>query len=179
MTRPTYNAARLAIDGATEPGFRGRWSGTNTVDGDDVLGLDGPVDVPAPEWIELEDPAPGVSSRQLPPTKRTTPVIFAYDADDASIEYGDLTWSSQDYAFTVRFEVHIAADMHGLSGADMRDAVIQVLEDIREANRAPAGGVFGSNFQSLRLVTLDREPTSYSNHWVANYDLQFDGFSVI
>lgn len=173
MSRPTYQVQELTINGTDqEPGFEGRWEAHNTwaEDGEPVK---------KPKFIDMEAPGPGESSRSLPSTKRTTPLIYVHDESPFDIGWGDVTHTSQDYQMAVRMEIVIADDMDGRSGKDMRDAVVDVLEDIREANAAPTGGVFGSQYQELNLLNIDRTPTRFSNQWRCWYDIEYKADSVI
>lgn len=172
MTRPTYDVQELTIEGANgNTGFEGLWDDHNT-------GPDGNP-VAKPKFIDMEAPGPSESTRALPSDKRTTPLVYVSDESPRNIEWGDVTHSSQDYDFSVRMEVVIAEDMDGRSGKKMRNAVVHVLENIREAERAPADGVFNSEFQELNLVNIDNTPTRFSNQWRAYYDIQYEAFGVI
>lgn len=172
MTRPTYDVQTLSIEGADgDSGFEGLWDDHDT-------GPDGEP-VKKPEFIDTEAPGPGESSRSLPSTKRTTPLIYVHEDAPREIEWGDITHSSQDYQFACRMEVVIADEMDGRSGKGMRDAVIHVLENIREDQRAPTDGVFGSDFQELNLINIDTTPTRFTNQWRAYYDVQYEADSVI
>lgn len=172
MTRPTYDVQELTIQGANgNTGFEGMWADHNTgPDGEPVM---------QPRFIDMEAPGPGESSRSLPSDKRTTPLVYVHDESPSNIEWGDVTHSSQDYQFAVRMEVVIANEMDGRSGKKQRNAVVHVLENIREDQRAPVDGVFNSAFGELNLVNIDNTPTKYSNQWRAYYDIQYEAFSVI
>lgn len=172
MTRPTYDVQTLTIEGADEnSGFEGEWAAHNT-------GPDGEP-VQQPDFFDIEAPGPGESSRSLPPNKRTRPLIYVHDESPRDIEYSDPMQESQDYDFTVRMEVVVAHEMDGRGGKAMRDAVIHVLENIREAHNAPQSGVFGSDWQELALANIDTTPTRFSNQWRAYYDVQYTSFSVV
>ena len=172
MTRPTYDLQELTIQGADgTSGFEGEWSNYNTgPEGDPVQ---------QPRFIDMEAPGPAESTRSLPSDKRTTPLVYVHDESPSNIDWGDITHASQDYNFSVRMEVVIAEDMDGRSGTKMRNAVIHVLENIREAERAPLDGVFGSEFQELNLINIDNTPTRFSNQWRAYYDIAYEAFGVI
>jgi len=172
VTRPTYDVQELTIEGADgTSGFEGEWSNHNTgPDGDPVQ---------QPRFIDMEAPGPSESSRALPSDKRTTPLVYVHDESPTNIEWGDVTHSSQDYEFAVRMEIVIADEMDGRSGKKQRNAVVHVLENIREAHRAPVDGVFGSAFGELNLVNIDNTPTRFSNQWRAYYDIQYEAFGVI
>jgi hypothetical protein len=165
MTRPTYRTGELVSDG-----FSSEWGNNNSVGGSFVE---------KPGFIEIEDPNVGQSSRQLPSDKRTTPYIYVYDNEAISVEWNDVTWNSQDYTATVRLEVIVADDMNGKTGAQMRDDIIQVLENIREQESAPTNGVFGSDWTTMTLVNIDKTPTEFSNQWRAYYDIALGGLGVI
>lgn len=165
MTRPSYDVANVAKEG-----FENLWSQFNTVDGRSV---------PDPVWIEVEEPGVGRSSRKLPSEKRTTPIVYVHENDLFNVEYADVNWNSQDYAGAVRFEIVVANEMHDRSGKQMREDLIQVFEDIREDQAAPLDGVFGTDWQNITLVNIDRTPTDYSNQWRAYYDVAFGSFGVI
>ena len=172
MTRPTYDVQELTIQGADgTSGFEGLWDQHNT-------GPDG-ASVQKPRFTDQEAPGPGESSRSLPSDKRTTPLIYVHDESPSDIQWGDITHSSQDYQFSVRMVVVIAEDMDGRTGKKQRNAVVHVLENIREDQRAPTDGVFGSDFQELNLVTIDRTPTRFSNQWRCWYDVQYEAFAVL
>lgn len=172
MTRPTYDVQELTIEGANgNTGFEGLWDQHNT-------GPDG-NSVQKPRFIDMEAPGPGESSRALPSDKRTTPLVYVHDESPSTIDWADITHQSQNYQFAVRMEIVVAEDMDGRTGKKMRNAVVHVLENIREAEHAPADGVFNSEFQELNFVNLDRTPTRFSNQWRAWYDIQFDAFAVI
>jgi len=172
VTRPTYDVQELTIEGADgTSGFEGEWDNHNTgPDGDPVA---------KPRFIDMEAPGPSESSRALPSDKRTTPLVYVHDESPTNIEWGDVTHSSQDYEFAVRMEIVIADEMDGRSGKKQRNAVVHVLENIREAHRAPVDGVFGSAFGELNLVNIDNTPTRFSNQWRAYYDIQYEAFGVI
>ncbi|UTF55985.1 hypothetical protein [Natronosalvus rutilus] len=172
MTRPDYDVQTLTIEGADgTSGFEGLWGDHNTYkDGEPVQ---------KPDFFDVESPGPGESSRSLPPNKRTRPLIYVHDEAPRDIEWSDPMQQSQDYDFTVRMEIVVAGDMDGRSGKAMRDAVVYVLENIREANNAPRGGVFGSDWQELGLVNIDTTPTRFSNQWRAYYDIGYTSFSVV
>jgi len=172
VTRPTYDVQELTIEGADgTSGFEGLWGDHNT----------GPNGNPVqqPRFIDMEAPGSGESSRSLPSDKRTTPLVYVHDESSSEIEWGDITHSSQDYQFAVRMEVVVAEDMDGRTGKKQRNAVVHVLENIREDQRAPTDGVFGSDFQELNLVNIDRTPTRFSNQWRCWYDIQYEAFAVI
>ena len=172
MTRPEYDVQMLTIEGSDgTSGFQGKWD-TYNVDKEGEP-------VKEPVFTDTEDPEPGKSSRSLPPSKRTRPVIYVHDESPQNIEYADPTQQAQNYDFSVRMEVIVAADMDGRSGKAMRDAVIYVLETIREENNAPQEGVFGSDWQELGLVNIDTTPTRFSNQWRAYYDIEYTSFSVV
>jgi hypothetical protein len=172
VTRPTYDVQELTIEGANgNTGFDGMWDDHNTgPDGDPVA---------KPRFIDMEAPGPSESSRALPSDKRTTPLVYVHDESPTNIEWGDVTHSSQDYEFAVRMEVVIADEMDGRSGKKMRNAVVHVLENIREDQRAPVDGVFNSAFGELNLINIDNTPTRFSNQWRAYYDIQYEAFGVI
>lgn len=165
MTRPTYDVA-----GLTAEGFEGAWSDHNSVGGTFVR---------KPEFVEVEEPGTGTSGRKLPSTHRTTPVVFVYEQSDLTPEYNDITRNSQDYDATVRMEVVVSGSMGGRSGKEMRDAVVEVLENVREANDAPEGGVFGSDWQFMTTANIDKTPTRFGSHWRAYYDVAYDSRGVI
>lgn len=172
MTRPTYQVQELTISGAVDgSGFEGLWADHNT----------GPDDEPVakPRFIDLEAPGPGQSSRSLPSDKRTTPLVYVHDESPFGIDWGDITHTSQNYQMAVRMEVVIAENMDDREGKQMRDAVVHVLENIREDQAAPTGGVFGSEYQELNLVNIDRTPTRFSNQWRCWYDIQYEADSVV
>lgn len=172
MTRPTYDVQELTIEGANgNTGFEGLWSQHNT-------GPDGNA-VAKPRFIDMEAPGPAESSRSLPSDKRTTPLIYVHENSAESIDWADVTHQSQDYQFAVRMEVVVADDMDGRTGKKERNAVIDVLENIREDEHAPQDGVFNSEYQELNLANIDTTPTKFSNQWRAYYDIQYDAFSVI
>jgi len=173
MTRPGYQLDTITIEGADgDSGFRGEWNAHNSVDGQFI---------PEPVFVEVEEPGTGKSSRSLPPEHRTRPVVFVYDQSDIAPEWSDVTWSAQDYEATVRLEIVVSGDMREMSGKQMREAIVQVLENIREANSAPVGGpgVFGSHWRAMKVVNIDRSPERFSSHWRAYYDIQYEALSVI
>lgn len=166
MTRPTYETDTLVADGIDT-----EWSNHNSVGGSFV---------PKPGIIEVEDPDVGESTRNLPSDKRTTPYIYVYENEGAGPDgYNDVNWNSQDYSSVVRLEIIVANAMHDRTGKQMREDIIQVLENIREAEAAPQDGVFGSEWTSLQLANIDRTPTEYSNQWRAYYDLALGALGVI
>lgn len=165
MTRPTYRTGELIADG-----FADEWAAHNSVDGSFV---------PKPEFVYVESPGVGVSTRSLPSDKRTTPYVYVYDHEGIQPDWADVNWNSQDYGATVRLEVIVASDMHGRAGDRMRDDIIQVFENIREEQSAPKDGVFGSDWQSLQVGNIDTTPTEFSNQWRAFYDVILDSQSVI
>ena len=172
MTRPDYDVQTLTIEGAVEgSGFEGLWDAHNT----DKYG----DPVQQPDFFDVEAPGPGESSRSLPTNKRTRPLIYVHDESPRNIEYADPMQEAQDYDFSVRMEVVVADAMDDRTGKAMRDAVIHVLENIREANNAPQGGVFGSDWQELGLVNIDTTPTKFSNQWRAYYDIEYSSFAVV
>lgn len=173
MTRPTYDLGRLTIEGAGgDSGFRGEWRDHNEWRG---------ATVERPRFIEVEEPGTGTSSRTLPSDHRTTPLVYVYDQQDIGQEYNDPMWNSKDYTASVRLEVVVTEDMNGRTGKEMRDAVINVLQNVQEANRAPVGesGVFGSDWRSLKVVNVDRTPTRFGNHWRAYFDVEYEALGVV
>jgi len=167
MVRPTYDLEPLAADG-----FGSEWSNHN---GDLELGRD----VPAPRFIETDSPATGRSDRSLPSDHRTTSVVFVYETDSVTPEYNDVMWNSQDYVGTVRMEIVVTSEVDGIEPGDHRDAIIRTFEDIREANAAPSGGVFGSSYRAMKVTNIDRDPTRFSNQHRAYYDVEFEALGVI
>lgn len=165
MTRPTYRTGELVADG-----FSSEWGNNNSVGGSFVE---------KPGFIEIEEPNVGESTRQLPSDKRTTPYIYVYDNEAIEVTWNDITWNSQDYSAVVRLEVIVANDMNGKTGAQMRDDIIQVLENIREQESAPTNGVFGSDWTTMTLVNIDKTPTEFSNQWRAYYDIALGSLGVI
>lgn len=172
MTRPTYDLQELTIQGADgSTGFEGLWDAHNTgPDGDPVA---------SPDFIDAEAPGPGESSRALPSTKRTTAFIYVHENAPIEIDWNDITHSSQDYQMATRMEIVVAHDMDGRTGKKQRNAIIHVLENIREEEAAPTDGVFDSEYDELNLVNIDKTPTRFSNQWRAYYDIQYETFGVI
>lgn len=175
--RPEYNVGDVTIEGVhgegePESGFRGEWDDHNTWRGSGVV---------EPTFVEVEEPETGTSSRSLPPDHRTRPVVYVYSESSLEQEYYDVMWNSKDYGAPVRMEVVVTEPMDGRSGKDMRDAVINVLQNVQEANAAPAEsrGVFGSRWRSLKTVDVDRTPTRFSSGWRAYYDIEYEALGVI
>lgn len=171
MTRPTFRIVDLAINGANgSSGFKNEWSNYNTVDG---------ASVTQPEFIPVRDPSTGQSGQRLPSTARTMPVIFATPINDLAVDPSDVTWNTRDFDAAVRFDIVIADEMDGRSGEGELDAVLQVLEAIREDNKTPTGGVFNSEYQVMRNLNIDWNPNRYSPRWEVYYELGFNAESVV
>ena len=175
-THVDLDVAKIAVQGADgASGFEGLWTDHNTLD----AGTADERDVPTPKFIQTESPRAGESSSKLPSTKRTTPLVYVHENAPLDIEYADAFWESQDYDAAARLEVVVADDMHGRTGKNMREDLIRVLEDIRVDQRAPEGGVFGSEYRDLKLGQIDRTPTRFTQQWRCYYDVRFTAFGVI
>lgn len=171
MTRPTFEVGDLLINGsAGNSGFKNEWSNENTVDGSTV---------PQPQFINLDTPAGATSGRRSRSVTTDSPVVFVYDDQALDIAFNDVTLNSQDYSALARLQVDVTEPGDGREGAEYLVDLIEVLENIREANTAPTSGVFNSEYQVMRLVQIDKTPTAFAEHWRAFYDLELSAEGVI
>jgi len=164
MPRPDYQLAELT---ATE--FDARWSSNNSVGGDFIS---------KPQFEVIEDPSTGTSSRRLPNDARTTPYVYVYDDSSVTPEFDTVHWQTKKHTGSVRMEVVVADDMNGKTDKQMRDDIREVLLNIVDANNSPVDGVFGTDWQTLRTVNIDTNPSQFSNQSSLYFDIEYDADSL-